>query len=67
MSEEQSRYEFLLLIPFQESDDYLRVFEFLESMERFFYVNVQQARERCPRAVASTQLKMRLSTQIKAM
>jgi len=24
---------------FQQSDDYLRVFEFLESMENFFYVN----------------------------
>jgi len=24
---------------FQESDDYLRVFEFLESVDRFFYIN----------------------------
>jgi len=27
---------------FQQSDDYLRVFEFLESMERFFYLNVSK-------------------------
>lgn len=27
---------------FCESDDYLRVFEFLESVERFFYVNVSK-------------------------
>ncbi len=27
---------------FQQSDDYLRVFEFLESVERFFYLNVSK-------------------------
>ena len=27
---------------FQESDDYLRVFEFLESVDRFFYLNVSK-------------------------
>ena len=27
---------------FQETDDYLRVFEFLESMDRFFYLNVSK-------------------------
>ena len=27
---------------FHESDDYLRVFEFLESTERFFYINVSK-------------------------
>jgi hypothetical protein len=27
---------------FQESDDYLRIFEFLESMDRFFYLNVSK-------------------------
>lgn len=27
---------------FHQSDDYLRVFEFLESMERFFYLNVSK-------------------------
>ena len=27
---------------FQETDDYLRVFEFLESVDRFFYLNVSQ-------------------------
>ena len=25
---------------FAESDDYMRVFEFLESVDRFFYINV---------------------------
>lgn len=30
---------------FQESDDYLRVFEFLESMENFFYLNVSKPEE----------------------
>lgn len=27
---------------FEESDDYLRVFEFLESVDRFYYVNVSK-------------------------
>lgn len=27
---------------FEESDDYLRVFEFLESVDRFFYLNVSK-------------------------
>ena len=27
---------------FQETDDYLRVFEFLESVDRFYYVNVSK-------------------------
>ena len=27
---------------FEESDDYLRVFEFLESVDRFFYINVSK-------------------------
>ena len=27
---------------FEESDDYLRVFEFLESVDRFYYVNVSE-------------------------
>jgi len=27
---------------FQETDDYLRVFEFLESVDRFFYLNVSK-------------------------
>jgi len=30
---------------FQTSDDYLRVFEFLESMERFFYINTSRPEE----------------------
>ena len=27
---------------FDESDDYLRIFEFLESVDRFYYVNVSK-------------------------
>ena len=27
---------------FEESDDYLRVFEFLESVDRFYYLNVSK-------------------------
>ena len=27
---------------FEESDDYLRVFEFLESLDRFYYINVSK-------------------------
>jgi hypothetical protein len=27
---------------FQETDDYLRVFEFLESVQRFYYLNVSK-------------------------
>ena len=27
---------------FEESDDYLRLFEFLEGLERFYYVNVSK-------------------------
>ena len=31
---------------FSESDDYLRLFEFLECVERFYYLNVSRPEER---------------------
>ena len=49
---------------FQESDDYLRVFEFLESVERFFYVNVSKP-ENVPDTGGVEALKDELIAQIK--
>jgi len=50
---------------FQESDDYLRVFEFLESMERFFYVNCSKPEE-VPDSGGLEAIKEVLIAQIKA-
>ena len=49
---------------FQETDDYLRVFEFLESMERFFYVNVSKP-ENLPDSGGLDSIKEELIDQIK--
>jgi hypothetical protein len=49
---------------FRESDDYLRVFEFLESVERFFYVNVSRP-ENIPAAGGMQAIKDELLAQIK--
>lgn len=49
---------------FQESDDYLRVFEFLESMERFFYLNVSKP-EDMPGTGGMDAIKETLINQIK--
>jgi hypothetical protein len=49
---------------FRESDDYLRVFEFLESVERFFYVNVSRP-ENIPVAGGMDAIKDELRAQIK--
>jgi hypothetical protein len=49
---------------FSESDDYLRVFEFLESVERFFYVNVSKP-ENLPRDGGLEAIKDELIRQIK--
>ena len=49
---------------FQESDDYLRVFEFLESMERFFYVNCSKP-ENMPGDGGLDAIKEELISQIK--
>lgn len=49
---------------FQESDDYLRVFEFLESMEHFFYLNVSKP-DNLPESGGMDAIKEELIAQIK--
>jgi hypothetical protein len=49
---------------FEESDDYLRVFEFLESVERFFYLNVSRP-ENFPQQGGPDAVKDELIQQIK--
>ena len=50
---------------FEESDDYLRVFEFLESVDRFYYVNVSKP-ENIPTEGGLEAIKTELIQQIKA-
>ena len=50
---------------FAESDDYLRVFEFLESVDRFFYINVARP-ENVPSEGGLEAIKDELIQQIKA-
>ena len=49
---------------FQETDDYLRVFEFLESVDRFFYLNVSKP-DNVPESGGIDAIKEELITQIK--
>ena len=49
---------------FQETDDYLRVFEFLESVDRFFYLNVSKP-DRVPESGGIEAIKEELVNQIK--
>jgi hypothetical protein len=49
---------------FQETDDYLRVFEFLESVDRFFYLNVSKP-DNVPTTGGIEAIKDELITQIK--
>ena len=49
---------------FQESDDYLRIFEFLESMERFVYLNCSKP-ESMPETGGLDSIKEELIVQIK--
>ena len=49
---------------FSETDDYLRIFEFLESVDRFFYVNVSKP-ENEPAESGQEGLKDELLAQIK--
>ena len=49
---------------FEESDDYLRVFEFLESADRFFYLNVSKP-ENVPASGGIDAIKEELISQIK--
>ncbi|NCF73859.1 MAG: hypothetical protein GWP67_10185 [Gammaproteobacteria bacterium] len=50
---------------FEESDDYLRLFEFLEGLERFYYVNVSKP-ENIPQSGGLQAIKDELIEQIKA-
>lgn len=50
---------------FEENDDYLRLFEFLESVDRFYYVNVSKP-ENMPGAGGLQAIKDELIEQIKA-
>jgi hypothetical protein len=50
---------------FEESDDYLRVFEFLESVDRFYYLNVAKP-ENMPSEGGLEAVKDELIQQIKA-
>ena len=49
---------------FDESDDYLRVFEFLESVDRFYYLNVSKP-ENLPAAGGPEAIRDELILQIK--
>ena len=49
---------------FDETDDYLRIFEFLESVERFYYFNVSKP-ENIPTTGGTQELKDELIRQIK--
>ncbi len=49
---------------FEESDDYLRVFEFLESVDRFYYINVSKP-ENVPMSGGLQAIKDELIEQIK--
>ena len=49
---------------FQETDDYLRVFEFLESVDRFFYLNVSKP-DNVPESGGVEAIKEELIAQIK--
>ena len=50
---------------FEESDDYIRLFEFLESVDRFYYVNVSKP-ENIPTEGGAEAIKDELIEQIKA-
>ena len=50
---------------FSETDDYIRVFEFLESVDRFFYLNVSKP-ENVPESGGLEAIKDELIAQIKA-
>jgi hypothetical protein len=50
---------------FNESDDYLRIFEFLECVDRFYYLNVSRPEE-APQTSGMEEIKDILIQQIKA-
>jgi len=62
---EKNPFRVFVTHAFSESDDYLRIFEFLESVERFFYLNVSKP-ENVPDPVTPAAMKDELIAQIKA-
>lgn len=62
---EKNPFRVFVTHAFQETDDYLRVFEFLESVERFFYLNVSKP-ENLPDEGSLEAMKDELISQIKA-
>jgi hypothetical protein len=49
---------------FQETDDYLRIFEFLESVDRFYYLNVSRP-ENLPTSGGAQEIREELIRQVK--
>ena len=62
---EKNPFRVFVTHAFEETDDYLRVFEFLESVDRFFYLNVSKP-ENLPDEGTAEAMKDELITQIKA-
>ena len=62
---EQNPIRVFVTHAFAESDDYLRVFEFLESVDRFYYLNVSKP-ENIPSEGGLEAIKDELIQQIKA-
>jgi hypothetical protein len=62
---EKNPFRVFVTHAFSESDDYLRVFEFLESVERFFYLNVSKP-ENMPEPATPEALKDELIEQVKS-
>ncbi len=62
---EQNPIRIFVTHAFDESDDYLRIFEFLESVDHFFYLNVSRP-EDAPKTDSMEEIKDILIQQIKA-
>lgn len=62
---EQNPIRVFVTHAFDESDDYLRIFEFLECVDRFYYLNVSRPEER-PASGGMNEIKDVLIRQIKA-
>ncbi len=62
---EQNPIRVFVTHAFSESDDYLRIFEFLECVDRFYYINVSRP-EDAPKSGGVDEIKDTLIQQIKA-
>ena len=62
---EQNPIRIFVTHAFDESDDYLRIFEFLECVDHFFYLNVSRP-EDAPKTDSMEEIKDILIQQIKA-